>query len=214
MSVETSGEATVEAVVFDLGNVLIRWDPHPAIAASVGPDAATRFLADQDFDFLAWNHAQDAGRSWEVGEAAAIDSHPHWEPAIRAYRSNFAASLVGPLHDTVDILRELHAAGTPLFALTNWSAELFPVALERFDFLALFDDIVVSGQVGVAKPDPAVFAVLERRIGHRLDRTVFIDDSPVNVAAARAAGMDAIAFTDTGRLRTDLRRRSLPLRAA
>src|SRR6478672_5135357 len=214
MSAGTSGEATVEAVVFDLGNVLIRWDPHPAIAASVGPDAATRFLADQEFDFLAWNHAQDAGRSWEVGEAAAIDSHPHWEPAIRAYRSNFAASLVGALHDTVDILRELHAAGTPLFALTNWSAELFPVALERFDFLALFDDIVVSGQVGVAKPDPAVFAVLERRIGHRLDRTVFIDDSPVNVAAARAAGMDAIAFTDTGHLRTDLLRRSLPLRAA
>lgn len=214
MSAGTSGEVTVEAVVFDLGNVLIRWDPHPAIAASVGPDAATRFLADQDFDFLAWNHAQDAGRSWEVGEAAAIHSHPHWEPAIRAYRSNFAASLVGPLHDTVDILRELHAAGTPLFALTNWSAELFPVALERFDFLELFDDIVVSGQVGVAKPDPAVFAVLERRIGHRLDRTVFIDDSPVNVAAARAAGMDAIAFTDTGHLRTDLLRRSLPLRAA
>lgn len=202
------------AVVFDLGNVLIGWDPHPAIAAAVGPDRASRFLADPDFDFIGWNHQQDAGRAWDRAEADAVRTHPHWEAQIRAYRSNFAASLLGPLHDTVDILRELHGHGIPLFGLTNWSEELFPQARERYDFLALFEDIVVSGQERVAKPDPAIFEVLERRIGHPLGESVFIDDSGRNVAAAAAAGMDAILFRDTGHLREDLRARGLPLAPA
>ena len=118
--------------------------------------------------------------------------------------------------DTVTVLRELHEAGGPLFALTNWSEELFPEALRRFDFLELFEDIVVSGEEGVAKPDPEIFRVLEERMRHRgsLEDTVFIDDNPRNVEAATAAGMDAILFTDTGHLREDLRARGLPLRRA
>lgn len=209
-----SAETAPQAVVFDLGNVLIRWDPHPAIAAAVGHGEASRFLADEAFDFMAWNHAQDAGRPWPEAEDAAVNDHPHWEPAIRAYRSNFAASLTGAIHGTVDVLRELHDAGVPLFALTNWSAELFPTARQRFDFLELFTDIVVSGEERLAKPDPAIFAVLERRVGRPLATCVFVDDSPRNVDAARAAGLDAILFTDTGHLREDLRRRGLPLRPA
>ncbi len=204
----------VEAVVFDLGNVLIAWDPHPAIARAVGAQQATRFLADDEFDFMAWNHEQDAGRSWDEGEVAALRSHPHWELAIRAYRANYNESLIGAMENTVQIVRELHAAGIPLFALTNWSEELFPVARERFDFLSLFEDIIVSGQEGVAKPDPEIFAILQKRIGHSLDGCVFIDDSPRNVEAAAAAGLDAILFTDTGHLRQDLARRGLPLAPA
>lgn len=203
--------ANVEAVVFDLGNVLITWDPHPAIASAVGAERATCFLTDESFDFMAWNHQQDAGRSWDGGEDAAVRSHPHWEPAIRAYRANFAASLVGPIEDTVQILLELHAAGIPLFGLTNWSAELFPVALDRFDFLDLFVDIIVSGRVGVAKPDPKIFEILQERMGHSLDGCIFIDDVPLNVRAAGEAGLDAILFTDTGHLREDLMVRGLLL---
>lgn len=203
-----------EAVVFDVGNVLIRWDPHPAIARRVGPQVATSFLAAEDFDFLAWNHAQDAGRPWDEAEDAAAASHPHWAEAIRAYRSNFAESLLGPVHDTVDVLTELHEHGVPVFALTNWSAELFPVATRTYEFLGLFDDIVVSGQEGVAKPDARVFTVLQRRVGRPLSACLFVDDSLANVRAARAAGMDAIHFTDTGHLREDLRRRGLPVAAA
>jgi len=210
----TSVQAVVEAVVFDLGNVLIAWDPHPAIARAVGEEQATRFLADEEFDFMAWNHQQDAGRSWDEGEAAALRSYPHWELAIRAYRANYKESLVGAIEDTVQIVRELHAAGIPLFALTNWSQELFPLARERFDFLRLFEDIVVSGEEGVAKPAPEIFAVLQERIGHRLDVCVFIDDSLRNVEAAAAAGLDAILFTDTGHLRQDLAARGLPLTPA
>jgi 2-haloacid dehalogenase len=203
---------TPEAVVFDLGNVLIRWDPRPAIAAAVGDDEAGRFLTAADFDFASWNHAQDAGRAWPEAEAEATRSYPHWREHILGYRTNFVHSLLGPVESSVEVLEELHEQGVPLFALTNWSGDLFPVARMRYDFLALFDDIVVSGDEGVAKPAPAIFEILARRTGRPLERCVFIDDSPANVAAAARAGLDAILFTDTGHLRGDLRARGLPVR--
>jgi 2-haloacid dehalogenase len=202
---------TPEMVVFDLGNVLIRWDPHPAVARGVGAEEATRFLSAEDFDFLAWNHLQDAGREWPVAEDAVARSHPHWHEHALAYRAHFGESLVGAVDENVAVLRDLHAAGVALTALTNWSAELFPQALDRFDFLGLFDDIVVSGAEGVAKPDPAVFAVLRERVGRPLDRCVFVDDSAANVAAAAAAGLDAIHFDGEMPLRPQLRTRGLPV---
>ena len=202
---------TPEAVVFDLGNVLIRWDPHPAVARGVGAEEATRFLSAEDFDFLAWNHLQDAGRAWTVAEDAVARSHPHWHEHALAYRAHFAESLVGAVEENVAVLRDLHGAGVPLTALTNWSADLFPQALDRFDFLALFDDIVVSGAEGVAKPDPAVFAVLRERVGRPLERCVFVDDSAANVAAAAAAGLDAIHFDGRTPPRPQLRTRGLPV---
>lgn len=202
---------TVPVVVFDLGNVLIRWDPRAAIAAAVGVEEAERFLAAEDFDFGAWNHEQDAGRPFAEAEAKAVASHPHWADNVRGYSPHLAHSLLGPLDDTVAILRELHAARVPVYALTNWSAETFPLARERYDFLALFGDIVVSGEVGVAKPDPAIFEVLRERVGRTLEECVFVDDGPKNVAAAAEAGLDAIHFTDTGHLREDLRARGLPI---
>jgi 2-haloacid dehalogenase len=208
------GPRKVDAVVFDLGNVLITWDPHPAIAKAVGAEQAARFLADQEFDFKAWNHQQDAGRLWDEAEEAAVTSHPHWEPAIRGYRENFTDSLIGAIEDTVQILVALHDSGIPLYALTNWSDELFPMALKRFDFLDLFDDIIVSGEERVAKPDPRIFEILQERIGHSLHDCIFIDDSPPNIEAAAAAGLDAILFTDTGHLREDLAVRGLPLSPA
>ena len=199
------------AVVFDLGNVLIRWDPHPALAAGLGDDEATRFLAAEDFDFMAWNHRQDGGRPWPEAEDEVRRTHPHWHRHAVAYRVHFDHSLLGALEDNVAVLRDLHAAGVPVFALTNWSAELFPRARERFEFLALFDDIVVSGEELLAKPDPEIFAVLRRRIGRPLEECVFVDDSPANVAAAQRAGMDAIHFGPGRSLRDDLRRRGLPV---
>jgi 2-haloacid dehalogenase len=200
-----------EAVVFDLGNVLIDWDPFPAVAAGVGADEAGRFLAADDFDFLAWNHLQDAGRCWEDAEDDVSRTHPHWHRHAVAYRAHFGLSLVGEIEDNVAVLRDLHAAGVPLFALTNWSAELFPHARERFDLLALFEDIVVSGEEALAKPDPTLFEVLRTRVGRPLAGCVFVDDSAANVAAARAAGMDAIRFMPDEPLRPQLRSRGLPV---
>ncbi|MDE9366043.1 HAD family phosphatase [Luteipulveratus sp. YIM 133132] len=203
----------VDAVVFDLGNVLIRWDPAPAIAAEVGPERAAAFLADPAFDFAAWNHTQDAGRPWEDAERLAVQEHPHLEQEILAYRTHFSKALLGPVEDTVAVLRDLHAQDVPLVALTNWSEELFPQALERFDFLDLFEDIIVSGEEGLAKPDAEIFEVLADRIRHLggLDDCIFVDDSEANVQAAVAAGLDGILFTDTGHLREDLIVRGLPL---
>ncbi|GAB3498437.1 HAD family phosphatase [Flexivirga lutea] len=203
----------VDAVVFDLGNVLIDWDPQPAIAAGVGEQRARDFLAARDFDFGAWNHQQDAGRTFADGEAAAAAAYPHFADEIRSYREHFAESLRGPIDGTVDILKQLHAAGIPLIALTNWSAETFPVALDTFDFLDLFEDIIVSGEEGVAKPDPEIFEELADRVRHlgSLDDCVFIDDKLANVQAATDAGMDAIAFTTPEELRADLLVRGLPV---
>jgi len=199
------------AVVFDLGNVLIDWDPHPAIAAAVGDDEAARFLASDDFDFGAWNHEQDSGRAFEESEQAAVARVPHWREHILSYRANFDRSLIGEIAATVDVLRDLHAAGVRLLALTNWSAELFPVARGRFDFLELFEDILVSGEERLAKPDPRIFELLTERSGLPPGECVFVDDKPENVEAARAAGLDGIVFVDDGTLREQLRERGLPV---
>jgi 2-haloacid dehalogenase len=199
------------AVVFDLGNVLIRWDPHPALAAGVGESEATRFLGADDFDFLAWNHVQDGGRRWADAEDEVSRTHPHWHRHAVAYRAHFDLSLLGALEENVSVLRDLARAGVPLFGLTNWSAELFPRALERFDFLGLFEDIVVSGDEGVAKPEPAIFDLLRRRVGRPLEECLFVDDSAANVAAAADAGLDAILFTGDEPLRPALRARGLPV---
>ncbi len=205
----------VDVVVFDLGNVLISWDPHPAVAAGVGDARARAFLSDEAFDFQEWNRRQDAGRRWAEAEECAIASHPHYEAEIRAYREHFDASMTGAIDGTVAIARELHEAGVPLVALTNWSEELFPQAVDRFDFLDLFEDIIVSGEEGVAKPDPEIFEVLEMRIRHLggLDDSIFIDDSPANVQAALAAGLDAVPFVGPSDLRSDLLVRGLPVKA-
>lgn len=205
------GRTSTGAVVFDLGNVLIRWDPHPAVARGVGDDEATRFLTADDFDFLAWNHRLDSGRRWADAAADVDASHPHWSRHVAAYGEHFDLSITTPIEPNVEVLRDLHAAGVPLFALTNWSDELFPHALARHDFLGLFEDIVVSGAEGLAKPDPAIFDRLLDRVGRPLEDCVFVDDSPANVAAAAAAGMDAIRFTGEVELRPQLRARGLPV---
>ncbi|GGB33139.1 hydrolase [Flexivirga endophytica] len=205
----------VDAVVFDLGNVLIDWDPQPAIAAGVGEDRARKFLTAGEFDFGAWNHEQDAGRTFAEAEQDAATAYPHLADEIHSYRANFAKSLRGQIDGTVAILKQLHAAEIPLIALTNWSAETFPIAVDRFDFLDLFEDIIVSGEEGVAKPDPEIFEELADRVRHlgSLDDCIFIDDKLANVQAAVEAGMDAIAFTTPDELRADLLVRGLPVEA-
>ncbi len=199
----------VAGVVLDLGNVLIDWDPLEAVAAGVGRAEARRFLEADDFDFHAWNHGPDSGLAWADAEESVARSHPHWRAHAESYRAHFVASLRGEVPGTADVVRELHAAGVPLWGLTNWSAELYPHAPDRFDVLGLLRDVVVSGVEGVAKPDPRVFEVLAGRVSLPLERLVLVDDREANVAAARAAGMDGIVFTDARALRAALVERGL-----
>ena len=198
-------------LVWDLGNVLIDWQPYAAVAAGVGPEEARRFLVADDFDFLAYSHGPDSGLDWDTAEAEVARTHPHWLEHCRAYRAHFAASLVGEVPGTVAIVNDLAAAGIPMWGLTNWSAELYPHAPATYDFLGLFEDVIVSGVEAVAKPDPAIFEIVRRRTGRPLDRLVFVDDRADNVAAAAALGMDALLFTDADALRSDLRARGLPV---
>lgn len=198
---------TPALVVFDLGGVLIDWDPRPAVAAGVGDAEATRFL--NEFDFAGWNRLQDAGRSFAEAVEVSEREHPEWTPHLRSYAENYVRSLVGSHADTVEILEELAAGGRRLWALTNWPAETFVHARERFGFLALFEQVLVSGELGFAKPDPRAFAVLLQRAAMPPAQVFFVDDSPANVAAARACSIDAVLFTGAGALRADLADRGL-----
>jgi 2-haloacid dehalogenase len=197
-------------VVFDLGGVVVFWDPVPAVAAAVGQERAERFVHGGEFDFAAWNHAQDSGRPWEEAETEATASHPDLAEEIAAYRRNFVLSLRGLVPGTAGILRALHDRGVRLVALTNWSAETIHHGPEVFpEVFALFDDIVVSGAERVAKPDGEIFHVLARRLGSPIEGVFYVDDNVHNVEAACAAGMDAVRFTDAATLLKDLQARGL-----
>ncbi|MEZ0579565.1 HAD family hydrolase [Nocardioides sp. MH1] len=196
-------------VVWDLGNVLIDWDPRAAVAAGLGEAEADRFFA--GFDFGTWNHACDAGRTWAEALAELERDHPGWAAHGHAYHDHFAASLVGDHPGTVALVRELHAAGVRQVGLTNFSAELYPHAPALFPFLDLLDDVVVSGRERIAKPDPAIYRLAAERAGLHPAELVFVDDKQVNVDAAAAVGMHGIRYDDADRLRLDLRGAGLPV---
>ena len=192
-------------VVFDLGGVLIDWNPRYLYRTLFGGDDAAMEHFLTHVCSPAWNHEQDAGRSFAEGCAELVREFPDARPLIEAWRERFAETLGGPIAGTVEILAALRERGVPLYALSNWWAETFPIARARFDFLGWFDGIVISGEFGAAKPDPRIFAHLLETYGLRADATVFIDDVPANIAAAAAAGMRTILFTDPVALRVALR---------
>lgn len=192
----------IDAVVFDLGNVLVRWDPAAAFAG-VLPDAdVQRFLADVDFPAL--NQLQDAGRPWAEARAEMADRHPEHVATLDLYVERFAHALPGEVPGTAAVVDDLRAAGVRVLGLTNWSAETFHHAVPAAPAIGRLEAVVVSGQEGVAKPDPRIFRLLASRHGLVPERTVFTDDSPVNVAAAEAEGFQGVLFTDAGTLRTEL----------
>ncbi len=199
-----AGDGEFAAVVFDLGGVLIEWDPRH-LYRHLLPDAQ----AIEDYlitvGFMAWNSRQDAGRPWAEAVADLSAEHPQYAELIAAYPDRFEESLVGPLDEAVGVLNDLYRTGVRLLALTNWSAETFVHARKRFGFLELFEAIVVSGEERLSKPDPAVFGVLIDRYGLLPSRTVYIDDAEANVEVARGLGMHAIRFTSGPRLREQLR---------
>lgn len=202
---ERFAPAPADAVVFDLGNVLIRWVPQDAVAAVLGAQKAREFVEHPEFDFAAWNLRNDAGRSIADALEFVREQHPELEGSAQAYVDNFEAAL-SPIEESVAVLRELDEAGVPLVALTNWSAELFQKAVDRYDFLDVFEDIVVSGEEGVVKPEPEIWEVLAERTEHigGLEDFLFIDDSIANIQSAVEAGLDAIQFTGPQDLRADL----------
>lgn len=197
-------ERSPRTVVFDLGGVLIDWNPRYLYRTLI-PDERTME------DFLTtvcsgpWNERQDGGRTIAEAEAELLETHPQHEALIRAFYRDFDRMLAGPIDGTVALLGELDARGVPLYALTNWSRETFHHARRRFDFLNRFRGIVVSGELGMMKPDARIFRHLTRTHALEPSDCLFIDDSPKNVDGARAAGLHAVRFTGPDELRAALR---------
>src|SRR3984893_15686504 len=156
-------EAGRSIVVFDLGGVLIDWDPRHLYRKLFAGDepAMEQFL--ETVCTHEWNRCQDAGRSFAEGARLLKAEHPDKAELIDAYGGRFGEMLSGPIAGSVEILAELKARGTPLYGLTNWSSETYKPAFERFDFLRWFQGILVSGEVGVIKPDPRIFELLFER---------------------------------------------------
>lgn len=206
----SAGARSIDTVVFDLGGVLIDWNPRYLYRQLFDDNVAMeRFLA--EVCSPEWNERQDAGRPWREAVAELIARHPEHAALITAYHQRWPEMLGGEMPDSVQVLKELKGRGLRLYALTNWSHETFPVARQRFAFLDCFDGIVVSGQERLIKPNPAIFHRLLTRYDITPSRAVYIDDSPRNVDVAANVGLHALRFVDADRLRRDLIVLGLPL---
>jgi 2-haloacid dehalogenase len=191
-------------VVFDLGGVLIDWDPrHLYRKLFAGDEAAVEHFLETVCTHE-WNRYQDAGRSFAEGARLLKAEHPDKAELIDAYGARFDEMMPGPIAGSVEILAELRARGTPLYLLSNFSAETFPPAFERFDFLRWFRGMVISGEVGVIKPDPRIYEIMLTRFAIDPHRAVYIDDVAVNAEAAAGMGIHGIHFTTPAALRDEL----------
>jgi len=202
---------TIAAVVFDLGGVLIDWNPRYLYRTIFidDDDGMERFLA--DVATQEWNAEQDAGRPWHDAVDLLVAQHPDRRDLILAYDQRWAEMLGGPIEGTVAILDELRRADVRIAALSNWSAEKFPIAQARYPFLDWFEAVVVSGAVRLVKPDPRIYRHLLDLTGFSAASTVFVDDAPANVAAAEQLGMTGLLFRDPETLRRELRGLGLPI---
>jgi HAD superfamily hydrolase (TIGR01509 family) len=181
--------------VFDIGNVLLRWDPRH-LYRKVFDDSATMewFLA--NVCTLEWNLELDRGHPFSSGIAKLIARHPEWAAYIRAFDERWDEMVPGVIQANVTLLEGLHARGVPLYAITNFSREKFASARERYAFFSLFSGIVVSAHEGLTKPDPAIYRLFLDRYGLTAQACIFIDDSETNVEGARAVGMQAIHYKE------------------
>jgi len=195
----------IRHIVFDIGNVLIRWDPEILYSRLI-PDEAERRRFLSEVCTHDWNLEQDRGRSWEDAEALAITSFPHHETWIRAWRQHWHEMVPGPIDETVEILDRLLAAGYDVTALTNFADDTFEEAVARFPYLGRFRGVTVSARVRLVKPDVAIYH--HHAASHDLDpgSILFFDDMPANIEAARAAGWNAERFVDPATMRADLAR--------
>ena len=197
------------AIIFDFGGVLIDWNPRYLYRKLFPGDepAMERFLAEVGFD--EWNRLQDAGRPFSIAVVELCARHPQHCELIRLYDQRYPESLNGAIPGTVDILRRLWTAGLPLYGLSNWPAEKFNLIRPDYEFFGWFRGMVISGEVGVAKPDPRIFHLLLEQAGRPADECLLIDDSAANIAAADALGFQTIHFHNPPQLEGELARRGL-----
>ncbi len=190
----------IEAVVFDIGGVLLDWNPRYLYRKLFDDEREMERFLDQVCT-LEWHDAHDRGTPFEVSCAELSSRHPRYVEEIRAWGLRSEEMIGGVIEDSVALLEELKEAGVPCYALTNMEVETYPKRIERFPFLRMFDGAVVSGFEGVAKPDPEIFELLLTRFSLAPETTLLVDDSARNVRAARSVGMQAIEFRSASDLR-------------
>ena len=200
----------IRHIVFDIGQVLIRYDPDAGLSEVI-PDATERSWFLETVCTGAWNLEQDRGRSWAEAEALLIADWPEQAARIRAFRPNWHRMITGDIPATVALFEGLIDAGRDVTLLTNFSADTFVEARARFSFLNRPRGVTVSGEVGLIKPDPAIYVLHQQTFDLEPAATLFIDDVAANVAAARAAGWQAVHYVDHDRLVADLAGRGVIL---
>jgi 2-haloacid dehalogenase len=197
--------ASPSIVVFDVGNVLIHWDPRRLYSQLFdSPIMVDWFL--QNVCHSAWNLDLDRGFAIEEAIAERIAAFPDHAAAIRAYDERWDEMVSGAIDGSVALMKRLRAAGVPLYAITNFSRTKFDLAARRFPFLLEFDGVVVSADEGLVKPDPAIFELFLKRFGLAAGDCLFVDDSPANIESARKLGIAAHHFVDAASLEIELRR--------
>jgi 2-haloacid dehalogenase len=190
-------------VVFDIGNVLVRWNPRYLFRKTMKDEARMeRFLATAlAMDFVALT---DIVADFSKAIAERAKAFPEFARELHLFDERWVETLGGPIEENVALLRRLKAAGRPVYALSNFATVKFAITRQIFDFLNEFDDAVISGHVGVVKPDRRIFEILFERVGRRPEELVFVDDSLKNIEAARALGMPAIHFRPDVDLKSEL----------
>lgn len=185
----------IKAIVWDLGNVFINWDPNRLFnQLIIEEEKRSYFLA--NVCTMDWNENQDAGYPIQKATEELVAKHPEWKEYIEAYYERWVEMLGGPIEGTVEIFRTLkEKTNLKHYALTNWSHELFPTALKMFDFLHWFDGRVVSGEERMRKPQPEFYKVLFDRYQLQVSDVIFIDDNLRNIQAAQAMGIYSIHFS-------------------
>ncbi|HVF96639.1 MAG TPA: HAD family phosphatase [Flavisolibacter sp.] len=191
-------------IIFDLGGVLIDWNPAYVFDKLIeDEEKRSHFFA--NVCTAEWNEEQDAGRTIKEANEVLVAKHPEWKNHIEAYYGRWEEMLGGPIEETVNIFRQLKESGRyKFYALTNWSAELFPIALQRYDFLHWFDGRLVSGEEKMRKPFPEFYQLLLDRFHINKEEAVFIDDNLRNAEAAEKFGIKTIRFLNPAQLQKDL----------
>jgi 2-haloacid dehalogenase len=198
----------INTVVFDLGGVLIDWNPEYLYRKLI-PDEKERRNFLMNVCTREWHYLHDKGATFADNARELIEKYPndpHIQSLIGAWSNRFDEMFGGPIEGSVEILKELDASGIQLYALTNWSAEYFPLSRKRFSFLSLFKDAIVSGEERVAKPDPQIYNILVERTKIDPRRSIYIDDHEENLLPAAALGFTTILFSGPESLRMELSR--------
>ncbi len=190
-------------VIFDLGGVLIDWNPRYLYRKIFADEAEMEFFLNQVCT-PAWNAQMDLDKSFSDAADELKTSFPEYTTQIQIWYDRWDEMIGGPITGTVEILEEIKQTGYPLAALSNWSAETFPIAYKKYDFLSWFTPVVISGEVGLVKPDPKIFHLLLQEINRDPDDCIFIDDTQENIQIAQELGFEGILFSSPLQLRDQL----------